>query len=85
MSKKRVEKWLCPSCGLERVVPVLIGLPTAEDGERARKGEVILHGCIVFGNEPDRPVQCTECGWYGERIRGGKIREFVLEFPGIDH
>ena len=30
-----------------RVVPILYGLPTAEAGEAARRGELVLGGCIV--------------------------------------
>lgn len=35
-----------------RLVPLVMGLPTPETAERARKGEVILGGCIVSGFEP---------------------------------
>ena len=75
MANKRVKKWMCPGCGEEAVVPVIIGLPIHDDFEREQRGEVILAGCIMYGDEPDRPVQCRECGWYGEQLRGGTIRE----------
>lgn len=35
-----------------KLVPLVMGLPTRETAERARKGEVILGGCIVSGFEP---------------------------------
>lgn len=35
-----------------RLVPLVMGLPTRETAERAKRGEVILGGCIVSGFEP---------------------------------
>jgi hypothetical protein len=35
-----------------RLVSLVMGLPTRETGERAKRGEVILGGCIVSGFEP---------------------------------
>ena len=35
-----------------RLVPVVMGLPRRETLERAKRGEVILGGCIVTGFEP---------------------------------
>ena len=41
-----------PKRGRPRLVPLVMGLPTRETAERARRGEVILGGCIVSGFEP---------------------------------
>ena len=41
-----------PRKGRPRLVPLVMGLPTRETAERARRGEVILGGCIVSGFEP---------------------------------
>jgi hypothetical protein len=41
-----------PKGGAPRLVPLVMGLPTRETAERARRGEVILGGCIVSGFEP---------------------------------
>ena len=38
--------------GLPRVVPVLRGLPGPQGLERARRGEVVLAGCVITGFEP---------------------------------
>jgi hypothetical protein len=38
--------------GPPRLVPLVMGLPTRETAERAKRGEVILGGCIVSGFEP---------------------------------
>lgn len=35
-----------------RIVPLVMGLPKHETLERAKRGEVILGGCIVTGFEP---------------------------------
>jgi hypothetical protein len=41
-----------PKGGSPRLVPLVMGLPTRETAERAKRGEVILGGCIVSGFEP---------------------------------
>lgn len=41
-----------PKGGPPRLVPLVMGLPTRETAERAKRGEVILGGCIVSGFEP---------------------------------
>jgi hypothetical protein len=41
-----------PKGGPPRLVPLVMGLPTHETAERAKRGEVILGGCIVSGFEP---------------------------------
>ena len=38
--------------GPPRLVPLVMGLPTRETAERAKRGEVILGGCIASGLEP---------------------------------
>lgn len=39
--------------GPPRFVPLVMGYPTNETVERARRGEVMLGGCMVRGNEPE--------------------------------
>jgi hypothetical protein len=41
-----------PKGGPPRLVPLVRGLPRPETVERAKRGEVILGGCIVSGFEP---------------------------------
>jgi hypothetical protein len=41
-----------PKGGRARLVPLLMGLPRPETVERAKRGEVMLGGCIVSGFEP---------------------------------
>lgn len=35
-----------------RLVPLVMGFPEPETAQRAKRGEVILGGCIVSGFEP---------------------------------
>ncbi len=48
----------CPSCGSESVAPILYGLPGLESFEAARRGELIIGGCMPG---PDA-CGCLECG-----------------------
>src|SRR5579864_152373 len=41
-----------PKGGPPRLFPLVMGLPRPETVERAKRGEVILGGCIVSGFEP---------------------------------
>jgi hypothetical protein len=71
--KERYQKWKCPNCGTFTVVPVVVGMPSFEDGEAAREGHLILQGCIFYGDEPKQAVACTTCDWFGELIRDRTI------------
>ena len=42
-----------PKVGRPRLVPLVMGLPRSETIERAKRGEVMLGGCIVSGFEPE--------------------------------
>ncbi len=50
----------CPRCGsADQVVEVVYGLPSQETAERARRGELVLGGCIL---RPDFPAwYCRAC------------------------
>ena len=56
----------------------MIGYPNPEDMEAEREGHIILQGCIVHGDEPEKPVACTTCGWFGEYLKGKVIRALNL-------
>jgi hypothetical protein len=71
---EQYKKWKCPNCGTYTVVPIVIGLPSNEDMEASMQGHIILQGCIVYGDEPSRPIACTTCDWFGEQVRGKKIQ-----------
>ncbi|WP_168625685.1 MULTISPECIES: hypothetical protein [unclassified Cryobacterium] len=51
---------VCPECGQRGGVRIVWGMPAGEDFERAERGEIILGGCLLTGNDPD--WSCRECG-----------------------
>jgi DNA-directed RNA polymerase subunit RPC12/RpoP len=56
-------KYLCPKCQSEHTIPIVWGypFPRLAQVERAKRGEVFLHGCIFDGDiMPD--LKCTTCG-----------------------
>lgn len=75
---ERYKRWTCPECRTLTVVPVVIGYPSLEDFEAEQRGEIILAGCIVNGDEPARPVACVTCGWNGENTRTKYVRALPL-------
>lgn len=48
----------CPICK-GRVVPIVYGEPTPEIGIKAKRGEVVLGGCIIYQGIPQ--WRCLEC------------------------
>lgn len=56
LSSSKEEK--CPVCG-EIGIPIVYGLPGFELQEAAGRGEVVIGGCVIFGNDPDH--QCRSC------------------------
>lgn len=73
--RERYQRWKCPDCETFTVVPMVMGFPSELDMEAAERGEIILTGCIVRGDEPRRPVACTQCDWYGENTKTHHIRK----------
>lgn len=51
----------CPDCGSDQMVEILYGLPTADAGEAASRGEIILGGCMTGPGSPE--WGCGACGW----------------------
>ncbi len=65
----------CPQCG-GRYVRILYGLPSPSAMERAKKGEIVLGGCLM---EKDSPIgKCSKCNTFLNR-------DFTTEeVPGFD-
>ena len=42
----------CPNCGGDETFPIIYGLPL-KHGAKRKEGEVLLGGCIVYGNDPE--------------------------------
>ena len=51
---------VCPRCGGEDFVPLVMGFPSPELFELAEQGRVVLGGCEVGLQQPD--VVCRTCG-----------------------
>ena len=58
-------KMICPKCNSKNTIPIIYTWPTATHGEEAKKGNLILGGCLVStsdkGGEIDR--HCKDCGY----------------------
>ena len=53
-------KYRCPSCGAKAGVNIEYGEPGIDMAEAAERGEVVLGGCCIDENSPER--HCLECG-----------------------
>jgi hypothetical protein len=51
----------CPACESARVVPVAFGMPGPDLQARANRREVVLGGCMVWGDERDPKWACLDC------------------------
>jgi hypothetical protein len=60
----------CDLCGKTPARRVLYGYPSPELIERARRGEVILGGCLIGGEQPN--WLCRKCE---------SLREDLLDSP----
>ena len=49
---------VCPACG-GKLVPILYGLPSPDGFQAAERGEFVLGGCIVSGDDPQ--LACAGC------------------------
>ncbi len=49
---------ICPNCG-SKLVDIIYGMPSAEIGEKAKKGELFLGGCMISDNDPS--YHCNNC------------------------
>lgn len=50
----------CPGCGGTGSVPILFGMPARASFEAAKRGELVLGGCVVSDGAPTRA--CPDCG-----------------------
>jgi hypothetical protein len=49
----------CPRCGSGDVLPIVYGMPGPEMTEEIQAGTVVLGGCVLFPDAPDR--LCRNC------------------------
>lgn len=50
----------CPACGSTNTVKILYGLPSQEGFDAQERHEIVLGGCCISPNSPDRA--CQNCG-----------------------
>ncbi len=55
-----MKKPICPNCGTDKVLPIAYGYPGPDLAAMARRGEVVLGGCMITGNDPTHV--CQKCG-----------------------
>jgi len=53
-------KYICPACKQKTGVEILYGFPSIEMAEASERGEIVLGGCCIDLNDPERA--CTSCG-----------------------
>ena len=51
---------ICPSCGSSNYIPIVYGKPSSEALKKARRGEIVLGGCLVGPNR--NLYRCKDCG-----------------------
>jgi hypothetical protein len=52
--------YICPACHQKTGVDILYGMPDTEAQQMADRGEIVLGGCCIDLEGPER--QCTACG-----------------------
>ena len=60
--KKKDEKLKCPHCNKTNIATIFYGYPGNMKAleKPLEKGEIVLGGCIITGNDPE--WSCNECG-----------------------
>jgi len=52
------ESAVCPTCG-GTGIPIVYGMATYQAGQAADRGEIVMGGCEVTGEDPN--YRCGEC------------------------
>ena len=53
-------RYNCPKCKLKMGVTILYGMPGIELAEQAERQEIVLGGCVLELDAPER--HCISCG-----------------------
>ena len=53
----------CPTCGSDRVVPIVYGMPSMEAVEDYDAGKVQLGGCVITDNDPHWSCRSCDAHW----------------------
>lgn len=68
----------CPHCGSSKTATILYGMPAPEAMEGAERGEVVLAGCVVSGDDPQ--LACRDCGSLWSSSQDGTTTEISKKF-----
>ena len=60
-------KYICPKCKQKTGVNIVYGYPGFDLVEREERQEIVLGGCILEENQPDR--QCISCEHQWQIVR----------------
>jgi len=73
LSKTTLRKYICPACKQKTGVDILYGMPTPEAIELAENNLLVLGGCCIDLDGPER--RCTSCGheWRIKRRYDGSL------------
>ena len=75
---------VCPECGREDSVPLLWGLPDFEAMSLAERGQVVLGGCMVMGEDP--AFACRSCGLeWGREVDPTADEQELADLLGVRH
>ena len=60
-------KYICPKCKQKTGVTIQYGMPDWEQGELEKRQEIMLGGCVLEENQPDR--HCFNCDHEWQIVR----------------
>ena len=77
-------KYICPKCKQKTGVNIGYGYPTPDIIEQVERQEIVLGGCIVGENQPDR--HCVSCEHEWQIVRKPEWHPFDARAPlGGEH
>lgn len=53
----------CPECDSTSVVPIVYGMPGGKMVEQYERGEIVLGGCCISGDDPRWHCEGCNCDW----------------------
>jgi hypothetical protein len=54
-----VRKFICPACKQRTGVDIVYGIPGPDIADQAERGEIVLGGCVIGPDSPERA--CKQC------------------------
>ncbi|MFI5324079.1 MAG: hypothetical protein ACHQ6U_11270 [Thermodesulfobacteriota bacterium] len=69
MIMENARKFVCPYCNSDDVIEIVYGLPADETVETAKRGEILLGGCVIEEGSPNLYCKSCDHNWFDESIR----------------